>query len=85
MKESVNKGRPFYGCARPLGDPLKCTFFMWGDDNNPGQRNPQPPTDFNRRQNDRGGNSNFDNRNNFGNRDNFGSGTNYRARKKCMF
>lgn len=77
MKESVNKGRVFYGCAKPLGDPAKCQFFMWADDNSTQRNNPFPPTDFNQRQNARGGYANS------GDRNNFRSGPNYRAKNSC--
>lgn len=74
MKESVNKGRAFYGCAKPLGDPAKCPFFMWADDNSTQRNNALPQTDFNQRQNARGGYTNS------GDRNNFSSGPNYRAK-----
>ncbi|KJH48144.1 GRF zinc finger [Dictyocaulus viviparus] len=29
MKEGQNKGRKFWTCAKPVGQPQKCNFFQW--------------------------------------------------------
>lgn len=40
VKESANKGRKFYVCAKPRDGPGRCNFFLWDDvgpdDNNTG-------------------------------------------------
>ncbi|PAA69379.1 hypothetical protein BOX15_Mlig014717g2, partial [Macrostomum lignano] len=30
QKDGPNKGRPFFGCAKPMNQ--SCNFFQWGDE-----------------------------------------------------
>ncbi|KAL1463594.1 hypothetical protein WDU94_015334 [Cyamophila willieti] len=39
-KESANKGRKFYVCAKPRDSPGRCNFFLWDD------VGPQPPQGY---------------------------------------
>jgi len=67
-RATVNKGRQFYGCSKPITASDRCTFFLWADD----QPMPQPS--------DRYQNTQFNNRNNDNTNNNGRMNNSYRAR-----
>lgn len=77
QKENANKGRQFFACSKPLGEPTKCTFFLWADNNAP-QNNIFQDTNYDRQHSNY--NRNFHNSNQ--NRDH--SIPNFRAKKRGM-